>query len=106
MKTEEEQLREEAQDLVEDFETLPLYRNYQELKKAVANDQRLAELRRAAQDKRRGIGKTDDVQRQLKLIAEARALEEEYQSDPRVSNLANLKEELERIADRLTDMLN
>jgi cell fate (sporulation/competence/biofilm development) regulator YlbF (YheA/YmcA/DUF963 family) len=89
----EEELRKEATSLIEDYHSLLLYQRYLALKKAVEEDRRLQSLakkRKTIQDGIRFLGRGEKE----KAIAEAKALEDAYDEDPKTVNLRAVREEL------------
>ena len=84
--TEEEALKAEATKLVESFKELKV------VQEAIANDEELNQTKIKAKEKRKQIALSDNIQDQLKLIAEVKELEKSINDDPKLINLSNDKE--------------
>ena len=95
--TEEEALKAEATKLVESFKELKVVQEYLSLKEAIANDEELNQTKIKAKEKRKQIALSDNIQDQLKLIAEVKELEKSINDDPKLINLSNDKEIIDEI---------
>ena len=95
--TEEEALKAEATKLVEWFKELKVVQEYLSLKEAIANDEELNQTKIKAKEKRKQIALSDNIQDQLKLIAEVKELEKSINDDPKLINLSNDKEIIDEI---------
>ena len=99
--TEEEALKAEATKLVESFKELKVVQEYLSLKEAIANDEELNQTKIKAKEKRKQIALSDNIQDQLKLIAEVKELEKSINDDPKLINLSNDKEIIDEIAKKV-----
>lgn len=104
--SEDSELKEEAENLVAEFMDLPQVRKYFKLKKAILEDSNLQKLKKEAKFKRKLLAEAGTSAEQLKLIAEARELERQFCEDPKVVNLGNLKEEVDRVLGEISNLFS
>lgn len=103
--TEEEDLKAEATKLVESFKELKVVQEYLSLKEAIANDEELNQTKIKAKEKRKQIALSDNIQDQLKLIAEVKELEKSINDDPKLINLSNDKEIIDEIVKKVIHII-
>lgn len=103
--TEEEALKAGATKLVESFKELKVVQEYLSLKEAIANDEELNQTKIKAKEKRKQIALSDNIQDQLKLIAEVKELEKSINDDPKLINLSNDKEIIDEIAKKVIHII-
>lgn len=103
--TEEEALKAEATKLVELFKELKVVQEYLSLKEAIANDEELNQTKIKAKEKRKQIALSDNIQDQLKLIAEVKELEKSINDDPKLINLSNDKEIIDEIVKKVIHII-
>lgn len=103
--TEEEALKAKATKLVESFKELKVVQEYLSLKEAIANDEELNQTKIKAKEKRKQIALSDNIQDQLKLIAEVKELEKSINDDPKLINLSNDKEIIDEIVKKVIHII-
>lgn len=103
--TEEEALKAEATKLVKSFKELKVVQEYLSLKEAIANDEELNQTKIKAKEKRKQIALSDNIQDQLKLIAEVKELEKSINDDPKLINLSNDKEIIDEIVKKVIHII-
>lgn len=103
--TKEEALKAEATKLVESFKELKVVQEYLSLKEAIANDEELNQTKIKAKEKRKQIALSDNIQDQLKLIAEVKELEKSINDDPKLINLSNDKEIIDEIVKKVIHII-
>lgn len=103
--TEEEALKAEATKLFESFKELKVVQEYLSLKEAIANDEELNQTKIKAKEKRKQIALSDNIQDQLKLIAEVKELEKSINDDPKLINLSNDKEIIDEIVKKVIHII-
>ena len=103
--TEEEALKAEETKLVESFKELKVVQEYLSLKEAIANDEELNQTKIKAKEKRKQIALSDNIQDQLKLIAEVKELEKSINDDPKLINLSNDKEIIDEIVKKVIHII-
>lgn len=103
--TEEETLKTEATKLVKSFKELKVVQEYLSLKEAIANDNELNQMKAKAKEMRKQIALSDNIQDQLKLIAEVKGLEKSINDDPKLINLSNDKEIIDEIVKKVIHII-
>lgn len=101
----EEALKAEATKLVESFKELKVVQEYLSLKEAIANDEELNQTKIKVKEKRKQIALSDNIQDQLKLIAEVKELEKSINDDPKLINLSNDKEIIDEIVKKVIHII-
>ena len=84
---------------------LKVVQEYLSLKEAIANDEELNQTKIKAKEKRKQIALSDNIQDQLKLIAEVKELEKSINDDPKLINLSNDKEIIDEIVKKVIHII-
>lgn len=82
-----------AEELVSNYQSLPLYKRYISLKNEIDNNKRLNDILRRQEEMKRSL-KFLDANERKEVILKCQNLLDEYNNDPLVINFKNVKEEL------------
>lgn len=101
----DEKMLEDAKKLVDEFNELNIVKEIRKLNEAIKNDEKLKALKEESKKLRKGLGSIEGEKAQLFVIEKIRSLEDEYDTDPKVVNYKNLRDELKIITDKITNIL-
>ena len=82
-----------AEELVSNYQSLPLYKRYISLKNEIDNNKRLNDILRRQEEMKRSL-KFLDASERKEVILKCQNLLDEYNNNPLVINFKNVKEEL------------
>ena len=103
--TEKDNLKKEANDIVESFKRLRVVNEYLNLKEAIAKDEEINEKKAKAKELRKKIASSDSIQEQLKTISEVKELEKSINDDPKMINLSNNKDIIDEIVQKIIHII-
>jgi cell fate (sporulation/competence/biofilm development) regulator YmcA (YheA/YmcA/DUF963 family) len=98
--TEKESLEQQANTLIKDFHSLPLYQRYLTLEKTIADDKHLQDIKTQEELLKKSLKFLSGKEKQ-DALSQARSLYESYENDPLVVTFHQVQDELNQLTQAL-----